>query len=258
MDFVDLNDICENRDPWTFPNDWRWCVSDRHFHLEQISAQSYTIANSSAQPFKFIDNSSMAAVFLIGSPTSSSIQVVLPERPWSVDYFDQQAIAFSEKISSYNELTSVRASWDRELVFTQTEPKRFQGVFERVGHFSKLKANWDHYGAKPIDDTSVDQALSILNRLLGWKEESRMPVPFVAPLPTGGIQFEWEKETRFLELSIAPDSRTLGFFATDSIDDGDISIEGLIRSEEELIQLLSWFVKGTIEDVVHLRVVGGR
>lgn len=260
MDLRNANYSCRTWNAWAFVNDWRWYVSDYSLGFEEMSTEGFTLVNSAAQPFRFIDYTSKASVFVISSKTSSSLEIELPERPWIVDYIDQKTIVFSEKVPFPCEITSVATSWDREVVLAQATSAGFEEVFERIGHFVKLEANWDHYGAKSIDENCVDQAFSILNQLLEWREraESEMPVPFVAPLPTGGIQFEWDKGKRFLEISIAPETRAVYFFAMDKIDDGEISIEGSIRSEEELQQLLAWFIRGTVEDVVHLRVVGER
>lgn len=71
----------------------------------------------------------------------------------------------------------------------------------RLDVIRKLPPNWDNEGAEPINDRILDVASELL-RPLRW---SGVPVPRIAPVRGGGIQFEWRVYGRELEVEILPD-----------------------------------------------------
>ena len=79
-----------------------------------------------------------------------------------------------------------------------------------------------------------------------------LSAPFVAPLSSGGIQIEWEEGERYLEVSITPDPLSVDYFATDKTKEGQLTLEGSLRSRSALKKLLNWFVIGTAEDLAQL------
>ncbi len=62
--------------------------------------------------------------------------------------------------------------------------------------FARLKANWDSYGAPRISMDAIGAALDTLPELLS----TGAPFPHLAPTPRGGIQAEWHRGQRTLEL----------------------------------------------------------
>lgn len=62
--------------------------------------------------------------------------------------------------------------------------------------FARLEANWDSYGAPRISLDAIGAALDTLPELLS----AGAPFPHLAPTPRGGIQAEWHRGSRSLEL----------------------------------------------------------
>lgn len=62
--------------------------------------------------------------------------------------------------------------------------------------------NWNGYGAEPITMVAMKKAYMIANAM----DKGEV---FVAPLTSGGIQFEWEdKDGNYFEIEINPDGTT--------------------------------------------------
>lgn len=59
----------------------------------------------------------------------------------------------------------------------------------RIKEFASLEDNWDSYGAKRIEWSTIIKAIDFFNKVIS--ENSNLPMPFVAPTPKGDIQFEW-------------------------------------------------------------------
>lgn len=64
-----------------------------------------------------------------------------------------------------------------------------QPVVNIIRNFSKLKDNWDSYGAEGISLQTVLNAINFFMRIIDLHPNA--PLPFVAPVPDGSIHFEW-------------------------------------------------------------------
>jgi len=83
----------------------------------------------------------------------------------------------------------------------------FASARARLDVLSALQSGWDTYDAQPISRNAVAQAYTFLTELearLGDEVSSMTPY-FVAPLPYGGVQLEWRKPGREIEIEFAPD-----------------------------------------------------
>jgi len=69
-----------------------------------------------------------------------------------------------------------------------------------------LPHNWDSYGAGPIDQRLIHEALSMINGLL----VPASPAPRIVPLSSGGLQLEWHR--RGIDLEIVFDREGPAFF----------------------------------------------
>jgi len=87
-------------------------------------------------------------------------------------------------------------------------PAWLSEVDERLHRFANLEQNWDSYGASPIDEGLIRQALQML--LSSDLED--VPKPFVVPRKDGGINFEWDFGEKFLSLEIRKDGMEYFFF----------------------------------------------
>jgi hypothetical protein len=96
-----------------------------------------------------------------------------------------------------------------------------------------LHANWDSYGSPAIDDSVIDGAVALI-RNVGLENVS---APRVIPISGGGVQFEWEKGRRGLEVEIHPDKTVAVLIA-----DGDAMFEfpRMRLQDLSLEKLLLW------------------
>jgi hypothetical protein len=63
-----------------------------------------------------------------------------------------------------------------------------------------LPANWDSYGAPPIQGELVEPVLQFLDSVMS----DSMPVPAIVPTSSGGIQLEWHTRGVDLEIEFTP------------------------------------------------------
>ena len=91
--------------------------------------------------------------------------------------------------------------------------------------FLELPEGWDSYGGKPLRHETGMFALQVLS---GVMSES-MPSPFVVPISTGGVQFEWHQNNLDIELYIAAPY------------DSELSVHDLVSGAREVIPLKADF-----------------
>ena len=90
---------------------------------------------------------------------------------------------------------------------------------ERIRHLGRLESDWDGYGGMPIEGQSIERTaiLLITASWLGGDLEE----PFVAPLPDGGLEIEWEVESGVeLMLVVSPDGRDVEYLLEIPSDSG--------------------------------------
>ena len=115
----------------------------------------------------------------------------------------------------------------------------------RIMHLRTLESGWDGYGGLPITEKASEKtaALLIVAAFLG----ERLDDPFIAPLPDGGLEIEWERDSRpELLVDVPPTGKSAEFLLEVPSDngngDGYDSIEGFIPSTgngfEQLITTL--------------------
>lgn len=102
------------------------------------------------------------------------------------------------------------------MVTTET----YREAAQRLDAFAMLSAGWDTYDAKPITPTAIQEArrlLAAVGRRLADQTGRAKPF-FVAPLPYGGVQIEWRRPNKEIEIEveIADDGR-FGYLLTTSM-----------------------------------------
>lgn len=207
-----------------------------------------TEVTSMATPFEFSDLPTKV-VFHAGSlGTSSDVAIEIPETPLFINDRIRKVIVFPERISLPTAPNQVYRFPDPpQTDFTA----RLSKAFRKIGGMARLAENWDSYGAKPIDADCLSWAVFILKDLINLKPTAdfEVPVPFLAPLSSGGIQIEWERGEKYLEVSISTNPQSIDYFAVDKAKEGQLTLEGPLRSKSALRDLLYWFMQGTAEDL---------
>ena len=89
----------------------------------------------------------------------------------------------------------------------------------RMEQIAGLEANWDSYGAPPIDQGAITEAKRLVNSGMA----SGFFKPFIAPGSDAGVGIEWKTESGDLYVDIIPDEMTtyaLTIYASNEEVDG--------------------------------------
>jgi hypothetical protein len=79
-------------------------------------------------------------------------------------------------------------------------PSWVQPVLDRLTELVALPPDWDTYGALPVARQSVEMALSTLSTVMSEGAE----LPWIVPLPNGGLQLEWHRVDSDIEIALDP------------------------------------------------------
>jgi len=105
----------------------------------------------------------------------------------------------------------------------------------RIQQLERLPNAWDSYSARPIDTRAIAAAKSLLIRISSDLAPELISDVFIAPCSDGGIQLEWELNSKELIIKITPDGQQQFFLFVSS---SGIEEEGAITSEAKLRNLL--------------------
>jgi hypothetical protein len=80
-------------------------------------------------------------------------------------------------------------------------PAWLQPTIQSFRDLLQMPPNWDGYAASQMDEQIVRQALLLLAEVM----ENDAPPPSVVPLSDGGVQVEWHRHGRNLEIEFPAD-----------------------------------------------------
>jgi hypothetical protein len=92
------------------------------------------------------------------------------------------------------------------------EPVWLSPVLNRLREIIALPAGWDSYDARPIRRESIEGTLKALVAVMSEEAE----LPWIVPLPSGGIQLEWHRTSSDIEITLDGNDSMI------SIDDDEI------------------------------------
>jgi hypothetical protein len=149
-----------------------------------------------------------------------------------------------KKLTSINEIRAA-APDEEDGVLIPSEVLRgentpaFRAAAERLDHLLTLKDGWNSYGSSAPHTATVKFARSFIRDvaavLVDYGVET--PVPFVAPTPFGGVQFEWVVGDRELELEISRPNSFQYFRASGAEEEG-------AASRWEAVRFVKWVATG--------------
>ena len=80
-------------------------------------------------------------------------------------------------------------------------PRWIVPITDRLTHLSKLRQNWDSYGASPVSTQAITFAIQVLNEIMA----ESTPLPAIVPTTDGGVQLEWHLAGIDLEVEVSGD-----------------------------------------------------
>ncbi len=99
-------------------------------------------------------------------------------------------------------------------------------AIERLNRIFQLPENWDSYGASPVTQGALEQALKLYLKLTENREMNELPQ--IAPTVDGGVALLWHHDERGLEVEIEGALQVHGYYY-DDIDNSewseDVNIE---------------------------------
>lgn len=110
-------------------------------------------------------------------------------------------------------------------------------VIASLNELRRFEANWDGYGAVPLDLKILDAAARFVESLA----PDVIPTPQVVPMTRGRIQLEWHRGSRSLELEFEG-PQTVHFLKWDSESGVEEEDAIPVQDTAAIRDLLSWFV----------------
>jgi len=120
------------------------------------------------------------------------------------------------------------------LKWSSVKPSMPSFVKKRIQQLELLPNAWDSYSARPIDARAIAAAKSLLIQISDLAPKLISDV-FIAPCSDGGIQLEWELNSKELIIKITPDGQQRFFLFVSS---SGKEKEGAVTSEAELDSLV--------------------
>jgi len=105
---------------------------------------------------------------------------------------------------------------------------------KKIGELRELRAGWDSYNAQPIQERAIQEG----SDLLMYLARLDLPEPRIVPTSAGGIQLEFQKDERELELEILPDGSIE--FLTVEMQEGTV----LAITSSRMFELANWLCTG--------------
>jgi len=133
-----------------------------------------------------------------------SFQVEENQRPWVMTIKPEPRTVELD--------TGLRADIRLTMPLTQYSriPAKLAQLVERIKSFEGLTANWDSYGARPLDDRAVRATMEIIVDA----ERTCCSPDALVPLSSGGLGLRWASGNAELEIDIDPDKTCSAVFDT--------------------------------------------
>ncbi len=114
------------------------------------------------------------------------------------------ATAFTkdESLSAQADATGDGLVQEVLIALRASPPPWLQGHLAQIDQMRDLRANWDSYGALPVDLDSIALAKSLLSQLA---YVDTLEAPTVTASSAGNVAFCWDDGERSLDLEVRPD-----------------------------------------------------
>ena len=108
-------------------------------------------------------------------------------------------------------------------------PDWWEPLGQRLEELLDLDANWNSYGAPPIDPEAILFAVDLLLDTM----PGNVPTPATVPTSRGGVQLEWHSHGLELEVAILPTTQFSVYF--EDLKSGEVR-ESEMTSDTELLR----------------------
>ena len=216
IDIANVGRLCE----------WAYAI----YNIDQISIEELfrKYVNTIQWSFKNIEDLDPSQLKIYFDSLSSYLS------PYCIEFYQQNwTPVFSEKI--YNE------SFNQE----------FKEALDKLDSIKELPHNWDTYGAVPIRQAQIGRSNDLLRLLylyftnLGFK----LPQPFIAPVPDGSVQIEFDFDEGDIEITFDENGK-IEYLICEA-NNVPTYTEGTVATPIELAEILQWRF---IEKGTHLKI----
>ena len=116
----------------------------------------------------------------------------------------------------------------------------YPGAVKRIRKLASLEPDWDGYGGRPPTEEAVTAAAGLLLETHGLTQ-GRLDSPFIAPLPEGGLELEWDLDFGAeLMLVIPPTGTDIRYLLDEPTSSSGIDeSEGVVSKDATLSELIS-------------------
>lgn len=157
------------------------------------------------------------------------------------DAVDRGFSALTDQSKSCIQIHYFRSGAVHELrVPFSTEQLRVEvylsAILNKLAGYLSLPAGWDRQNASQISENSVQVAIGLISLF----RELNLPMPSLVPLSSGGLQFEWHKGEKDLEVEIRRSGNIVVLYGDgDEEDEFDLDAEqGLERLDDSARKFL--------------------
>ncbi|MCL4850147.1 MAG: hypothetical protein KJZ78_02055 [Bryobacteraceae bacterium] len=141
-----------------------------------------------------------------------------------------EAIVFADPDVAHVSVTA-RPESRRSKAYTAEAPfpAWLKPTIQVLTDLLQLPQNWDGYGASQVREQIAQQALLMLIEVM----ENDAPPPSIVPLSDGGVQVEWHRRGKNLEIEFPADEAPSFYYYE---DESGVESEGQVSWNYEKIQ----------------------
>lgn len=98
-------------------------------------------------------------------------------------------------------------TWSSGVTFELIAPE----ALERIEHLKNLASDWDGHGGLPVNNAAAQSATQLLLKI-HVLTMGNLNLPFIAPLPDGGLILEWIQDSgKELTLEVSADGNRVEY-----------------------------------------------
>ncbi|MEQ8852908.1 hypothetical protein [Gimesia sp.] len=123
------------------------------------------------------------------------------------------------------------------LLAERNEPVQWlQQCIINIWKLRDLPANWDSYGAKPVNPDSIQFAMEVMNAL---SSITGVSCPRIAASPAGNVALSWDLEDYTRELDVELDPNRVIRYAYIDEENSTKDCEGVAKNLDVIAQFLT-------------------